>query len=88
MLYLIRNNNISLLKFNLSRSVDSIIYGFSREVDIGEDIIEYCCSIEEKNKLEELSMDHKYFYKIWVIKESLVDVVNIILKFATKSNLP
>jgi 4'-phosphopantetheinyl transferase len=91
--YLITNNNIYLLKFNLSHSEDSIIYGFSREVDIGvdieffnqeliiEDVIEYCCSIEEKKKLEELSIDHKYFYKLWVSKESLVKAMGLGLSY-------
>ncbi len=93
--YLDNSINISNIKFNLSHSGDAVVYAFTRNTDIGidiefinkdfiiDDIIEQCCSVQEKMELQELSFSCKYdyFYKIWVLKESLVKAMGLGLAF-------
>lgn len=93
--YLANSVNINNIKFNLSHSGDAVVYAFTRNIDIGidiefinkdliiDDIIEQCCSVQEKMKLQELSCNCKYdyFYKLWVMKESLVKAIGLGLSF-------
>ncbi len=93
--YLANSININNIKFNLSHSGDAVIYAFTRNIDIGidiefinkaliiDDIIEQCCSVQEKMKLQQLSCNFRYdyFYKLWVLKESLVKAMGLGLSF-------
>jgi 4'-phosphopantetheinyl transferase len=96
--YLFKNINAYNINFNLSHSNNCIVYAFTRDIDVGvdiecvnknfviEDIIEYCCSEQEKILLQELSNDYKYcyFYKLWVAKEALVKAMGLGLSFDLK----
>ncbi len=93
--YLSNSININNIKFNLSHSGDTVVYAFIKNINIGidielinrdliiDDIIEQCCSVQEKIKLQKLSCKLKYnfFYKLWVLKESLVKAMGLGLSF-------
>ena len=93
--YLATENNIHGIEFNLAHSKECIIYGFTKNIEVGvdiefinkdfaiEDIVKYYCSEEEQHKLQILSGHQKccYFYKLWVIKEALVKAMGVGLSY-------
>ena len=93
--YLDIKNNPQVLKFNLAHSRDSIVYGFTKSIDVGvdvefinkefviDDLVQHCCSKQEQNKLITLSDEQKYsyFYNLWVIKEALVKAMGLGLSY-------
>jgi 4'-phosphopantetheinyl transferase len=64
--YLAVNNDFSEIKFNLAHSKDSIVYAFTKNIDVGidiefinkdfvmEDVVNYCCSKQEQHSLQKL----------------------------------
>ena len=88
-------NNFQALKFNLAHSRDSIIYGFTKNIDIGvdiefinkdfiiDDLVQHCCSKQEQDKMITLFEEQKYsyFYNLWVIKEALVKAIGFGLSY-------
>lgn len=91
-------NNSQLLKFNLSHSKDAIIYGITKNINIGvdiefinkdfaiDDLVEQCCSRQEQNTLITLLDEQKYsyFYNLWVVKEALVKAMGLGLSYDLK----
>ena len=93
--YLDVNNDFAEIKFNLAHSKDSIVYAFTKNIDVGidiefinkdfvmEDVVNYCCSKQEQRILQKLSYCQKYyyFYKLWVIKEAIVKAMGVGLSY-------
>ena len=100
--YLLINNYIHELKFNLAHSKDCIVYGFTKNIDIGIDIefidtnlitdnlVTYFCSDEEKDTLLKLCHQQKYhyFYELWVLKEAFIKALGLGFSYdITKINI-
>jgi 4'-phosphopantetheinyl transferase len=93
--YLYANNPSQELKFNLAHSKNSIVYGFTKNIDVGVDIefinrdfvidnlVQYCCSKQEQCELLKLSYNqkHSFFYKLWVLKEAFVKAIGLGLSY-------
>ena len=96
--YLVDSINNENIKFNISHSNDCVVFAFTKNIDVGvdieyidknlviEEIIEYCCTELEKNQLNELPYNHRYyyFYKLWVLKEAIVKALGLGLSFDLK----
>lgn len=87
-----------IVSFNIAHSVDTIVYAFSKNTDVGidiefinknfnvSDIVEYCCTEEERSNLLKLFNYSKYdyFYKLWAIKESFIKAIGKGLSYDLK----
>ena len=96
--YLNINNISKVLKFNLSHANDVIIYGFTKNIDVGVDIefvndklniyelAPYFCTQEEYEVMLKLPEKQKsaYFYKLWVLKEAFIKSIGLGLSYDLK----